>query len=205
MPDFNIENKFKDKYKTIVGIDEAGRGCFAGPVVSASVFMYSFIEIESLNDSKQISPKLRDSLFEHLTSSKNIKYGIGLSDNKYIDDENILKATFASMHDSVYNSGLEPDLLLVDGNLFRSNTFNFKTVIKGDSKSQLIAAASIIAKVYRDRLMIKLSKIYPQYGFERNKGYGTKEHIEALKKYGPTEIHRKSFLTKIFSNQEELF
>ena len=198
MPDFELENECEG---VVVGIDEAGRGPWVGPVVAGCVF---FVKkdvnpylLENLNDSKKISKKKREILYDLLLEEQNngkVKIGIGEASSKEIDELNILNATFLAMKRAMSECGVEPDLVLIDGNRVPKNfEYNAKAVVKGDAKSYSISAASIMAKVYRDRLMEKMALLYPYYGFEKNAGYGTKEHIEALKKYGITPEHRKSY------------
>ena len=198
MPDF----KFEDMYKGLVaGVDEAGRGPWVGPVVAGAViFLNRNINpylLSHLNDSKKISAKTREALFaliEEENRKGNLVFGIGEASAKEIDDINILQATFLAMKRAVQNLGVEPDMALIDGNRTPQNfVCATKCIIKGDALSCSISAASIMAKVYRDRLMQKMALTYPGYGFEKNAGYGTKEHIEGLKKYGITPEHRKSY------------
>ena len=179
----------------LCGIDEVGRGPLAGPVYAAACIFPSF-EIDGINDSKKVSPKKREKIFKEI-KSKNIKYAIGISTEKEIDKINILNATHLAMKRALKNLNIIPDLILVDGNSSPNFGITSKNIIKGDQISYSIAMASIIAKVLRDEFMIKINEIYPQYEFDKNKGYGTKFHVESLKKYGFCEIHRKSFLTKI--------
>ena len=198
MPDWNEENKYTG---TIVGIDEAGRGPWAGPVVAgAVVFLNRDIDSElllSLNDSKKLSAKKREHLYELiLEESKkgNLCYGIGVSSAQEIDEINILQATFNAMRRAVEQLSVTPDVALIDGNQTpKPFSCNVKTIIKGDSISMSISAASIVAKVFRDNMMKDLAKKYPYYGFEKNAGYGTKAHIDGLKKYGVIDEHRKSY------------
>jgi len=176
----------------IAGIDEAGRGPLAGPVVAAAVVFPTDVMIEGVNDSKQLYEKERERLFDIIQDSA-LDIGIGIVDHTIIDEMNILNATFRSMHDAVNNLQYPPDHLLIDGPYFAGANIPFTTVVKGDSKCLSIAAASIVAKVTRDRLMKEYDKQFPRYGFAKHKGYGTKEHLEAIKIHGLCEIHRKSF------------
>lgn len=181
----------------ICGIDEAGRGPLAGPVVVACVIMPKDSMIEGVNDSKKVSEKKREELYENIIDEA-ISYGIGIIDQEEIDTVNILNATKKGLTKSLQELKVKPDLILVDA-LTKIDTLGipYTSIIKGDSKSYSIAAASIIAKVTRDRIMRQWDEIYPVYGFKKHKGYGTATHIEAIKKYGICSIHRKSF-TKNF-------
>ena len=198
MPNFLIEDEFEG---FVVGIDEAGRGPWVGPVVAgAVVFVNRDVNpylLENLNDSKKISKKKREVLYDLLLEEKNkgnIKIGIGEASSKEIDELNILNATFLAMKRALDMCGVEPSMVLIDGNRVPKNFgYEARAVVKGDAKSYSISAASIMAKVYRDKLMEEMSLKYPNYGFQNNAGYGTKEHIEALKKYGITPEHRKSY------------
>ena len=194
MPDFTIEKqKIENGYRYVCGIDEAGRGPLCGPVVAAACILPIDLDIPKLNDSKKLSPKVRLELFE-LIKEKAIAYSIGYGDVEEIDRINILEATLLAMRRAVEGLDIKPDYLLVDGNIFRDFSIQGESVIKGDAVSSSIAAASILAKVTRDLLCDELDALYPQYGIKNHKGYGTKVHIEALKKYGPTPIHRKQFI-----------
>lgn len=180
----------------VCGIDEAGRGPLAGPVFAAAVILPESCEIEGLNDSKKLSAKKREELFP-LIEAKAVSFGIGFATEEEIDEINILQATFLAMKRACDALSQRPDLALVDGNRIPPLGVPVKTIVKGDSLSANIAAASILAKVSRDRLMGKIDGIYPEYGFAKHKGYGTALHVEMLKKYGPCPIHRKTFLKKI--------
>ena len=184
----------------IAGVDEAGRGPLAGPVVAAAVIFPNDLWIDGVNDSKKIPEKKRDRLYAEIISSASA-YGIGIIDNEEIDRINILQASLKAMKIAVGRLSALPDLILVDGNKSFLSNAPTKTVVKGDSKSFAIAAASIIAKVTRDAIMVKAAEEYPYYNWEKNKGYPTKHHIEAVKKYGPTPLHRKTFL-KNFLDEE---
>ena len=198
MPDFVLEDSVKG---IVAGVDEAGRGPWVGPVVAGCVVFLSRevnpYLLENLNDSKKISKKKREKLYEVLLEEKekgNILAEVGVASAKEIDEKNILNATFEAMKRAILNTGVKPDLVLIDGNRVpKEFNYNAKAVVKGDAKSYSISAGSIMAKVYRDKLMEDMAKEYPYYGFEKNAGYGTKEHIEALKKYGITPEHRKSY------------
>lgn len=188
----NIYNK-GGKY--IAGIDEAGRGPLCGPVVAAAVILKDGEYIEGVNDSKKLSEKKRDSLYEEITK-KAISWSVGVVDEKTIDKINILEATRLAMKQAVEGLKLEPDHVLVDAEKHVPIKIPYTPIIKGDSLSVSIAAASIIAKVTRDNMMYDLDKKYPEYEFAKNKGYGTKFHMDAIEKYGLTDIHRKSFCKK---------
>lgn len=194
MPDFSIEKqKIDSGFKYVCGIDEAGRGPLCGPVVAAACILPVDVDIPKLNDSKKLSPKVRMELFE-LIKEKALAYSIGYGDVEEIDRINILEATLLAMRRAVDGLEIKPDYLLVDGNIFRDFDVPGESVIKGDAVSSSIAAASILAKVTRDLLCDELDALYPEYGIKNHKGYGTKVHIEALKKYGPAPIHRKQFI-----------
>ena len=180
--------------KYICGIDEVGRGPLAGPVVAAAVILPKDCDILYLNDSKQLSEKKREELCDEIIE-KAVAYGIGMADEKLIDQINILNADYEAMRIAIRKLTVQPDLLLNDAVKIPEVEIPQVSIIKGDAKSASIAAASIIAKVTRDRLMVSYDEIYPGYGFTKNKGYGSKEHIEALKTLGPCEIHRRSFIT----------
>ena len=189
---------YQEGIDLVCGVDEAGRGPLAGPVCAAAVILPRDLEIEGLNDSKKLSDKRRRALYEVITEQA-ISYGIAVVDEEVIDEINILQATFLAMRQAVLQLSEKPALALVDGN--REPDFGdipIKTIIKGDSLSANIAAASILAKVTRDRFMEEQDAIYPQYGFCVHKGYGTKAHYEALRAYGPCPIHRRTFLKKFY-------
>jgi ribonuclease HII len=193
--------QFQKKYSNIVGLDEAGRGAWAGPVVAAAAIMPLDDPIAGINDSKKLTPKKRDVLFDEI-KTKALCYGIGMIDSVEIDAINILEASKKAMLIALGQLSVEPGFLLVDGNMTLDTDFAQQFVIEGDAKSYSIAAASILAKVTRDRLMCDLSKTYPDYAFESHKGYGTKKHQEALKAHGCLDIHRKSYkpIAKIISS-----
>lgn len=191
---------FSEGYGIVCGVDEAGRGPLAGPVCAAAVILPKDLEIEGLNDSKKLTDKKRRELYD-VICEKAVAYGIAFANEKEIDQINILQATFLAMRRAVEQLSVRPDLALVDGN--REPDFgaiSVKTIIKGDSLSASIAAASILAKVTRDRLMEEYDAAYPQYAFAIHKGYGTKAHYAALTEHGPCEIHRLSFLKKFYGN-----
>lgn len=186
----------KKGYKMVCGVDEAGRGPLAGPVFAAAVILQNDIVIEGLNDSKKLTEKKREKLYEEIKKYA-IDYNVAFASEKEIDNINILNATFLAMKRAIEGLKIQPDFALVDGNRKPELKIDSQTIIKGDSLSASIAAASILAKVERDRLMKKLSEKYSRYQFSKHKGYGTKLHIDLIKQYGPCEIHRKSFLKKI--------
>lgn len=191
-----IENRLYDKgYKYICGVDEAGRGPLCGPVVAAAVILKKDDKIEGVNDSKKLSEKKREKLYDEIIK-KAIAVGVGVSDVEVIEDINILNATKKAMCEAISNLKIKPEYALIDGNQGIDIDIAYDTVVKGDLKSESIAAASIVAKVTRDRLLREYDKKYPEYGFAKHKGYGTKAHIEAIKKYGLTPIHRPSFCSK---------
>ena len=182
------------------GVDEVGRGCLAGPVVSAAVILKKGIDLKLLKDSKKISFKKREEISEHI--KKNSYYAIGIASVEEILNLNILQASLLSMSRAIEKLKIKPGLTLIDGNFAPAGLKNYKTIINGDEKIKVISAASIIAKVYRDRFMIKLSEKYSNYAWERNFGYGTKAHLEGLKNFGVTSHHRKGFkpIHKILSS-----
>lgn len=187
---------FEHKYSTyslICGIDEAGRGPLAGPVVAGAVILPKDCEILYLNDSKKLSPAKREALYEEIME-KAEAVGVGMASPARIDEINILQATYEAMREAVYNLGVTPELLLNDAVTIPDVSIPQVPIIKGDAQSVSIAAASIIAKVTRDRLMVQYDEILPGYGFARHKGYGSKDHIEAIRRLGPTPIHRQTFI-----------
>lgn len=191
---------FEESYRLVCGVDEAGRGPLAGPVCAAAVILPPDLEIEGLNDSKKLTDKRRRALYDVITDQA-IAYGIAFASEQEIDEINILQATFLAMRRAVGQLATKPDLALVDGN--REPDFGaipVKTIIKGDSLSANIAAASILAKVTRDRYMEEQDKIYPQYGFALHKGYGTQAHYAALREFGACPLHRRTFLKKFYGN-----
>ncbi len=198
MPDFSIEKDAVTKgFKTVCGVDEAGRGPLAGPVCAAAVILPEDCIIEGLNDSKKLSEKKREALYEVITE-KAVAYSVAFGTLEEIEEYNILNATFLAMNRAIEGLSLKPDYCLIDGNREPKNIkFPCETVVKGDAKSCSIAAASILAKVTRDRLMLEYDREYPMYGFKNHKGYGTKEHYTAIKEYGVTKIHRLSFLKNV--------
>lgn len=191
---------FAEGYRLVCGVDEAGRGPLAGPVCAAAVILPHDLEIEGLNDSKKLTDKRRRALYDIITE-QSLAYGIAFASEQEIDEINILQATFLAMRRAVEQLQLRPDLALVDGN--REPDFGaipVKTIVRGDSLSANIAAASILAKVTRDRFMEEQDALYPQYGFALHKGYGTQAHYAALREYGTCPIHRRTFLKKFYGN-----
>jgi len=198
---WEIENScYSEKINIICGVDEAGRGPLAGPVCAAAVILPKELELPGLTDSKKLTDKKRRELFP-LIQEQAIAYGIGFASEQEIDELNILQATFLAMQRALDQLKIKPDLALIDGNRERDFGLPVKTVVKGDSLSANIAAASILAKVTRDNLMMEMAEKYPQYGFEIHKGYGTKAHYAALREFGACPIHRASFLKKFYGNQ----
>lgn len=193
----SFEHKYSDKhggtYSLICGIDEAGRGPLAGPVVAGAVILPDDCEILYLNDSKKLSPAKRELLYDEIME-KAEAVGVGMASPARIDEINILQATYEAMREAVSNLGVSPQLLLNDAVTIPDVSIPQVPIIKGDAKSVSIAAASIIAKVTRDRLMVQYDEILPGYGFAQHKGYGSKEHIEAIRRLGPTPIHRQTFI-----------
>ena len=181
------------EYGVICGIDEAGRGPLAGPVVAGAVVLPKGCRILYINDSKKLSEKKRDELFD-VIKEEALSYGIGIVSPERIDEINILQATYEAMHEAVNKLSVKPDILLNDAVTIPGIDVKQIPIIKGDAKSLSIASASILAKVTRDRLMTEYDSLYPEYGFARHKGYGTKVHIEAIKEYGPCPIHRRTFI-----------
>lgn len=181
---------------SLCGVDEAGRGPLAGPVCAAAVMLPFGLEIAGLNDSKKLSEKKREELFDEIIRSA-VSYGIAFATVDEIEERNILGATFLAMRRAVSMLHTAPGLALVDGNRDPGLSIPTECVIKGDGKCADIAAASILAKVTRDRYMLQMAEKYPHYGFEQHKGYGTKQHYAAIREYGPCEIHRRSFLKKM--------
>ena len=196
-----IEDACKEEgYRLICGVDEAGRGPLAGPVCAAAVILPEHLEILGLNDSKKLSDKRRRELFPIIQESA-LTYGIGFASPEEIDEINILQATFLAMRRAISQLHVTPDLALIDGNRETDFGVPCRTVIKGDSLSANIAAASVLAKVSRDDLMLKAAEEYPGYGFEIHKGYGTKAHYAALEEKGPCAIHRRTFLRKFYAQK----
>ena len=198
---WEIEKTWADRgFHAICGIDEAGRGPLAGPVCAAAVILPEGLEIPGLNDSKKLTDKKRRELFP-IIEEQALAYGIGWASQEEIDDINILQATFLAMSRAVEQLNIRPDLALVDGNRAPTLDLPVETVVKGDSLSAGIAAASVLAKVSRDDVMLRMAEEYPGYGFEVHKGYGTKAHYEALRTFGPSPIHRRTFLKKFYGEK----
>jgi len=195
MPDLFFEkNLVESGYKYVAGVDEAGRGPLAGPVVAAAVILPEEFSSNQLNDSKKLSSSKREKIYNELMNvDSKVISAFAVIDEVVIDQINILRATHMAMAQASSNLSIEPSFVIIDGMPIKDFPFNNESIIKGDSKSLSIAAASVIAKVERDRIMLNYSKEYPEYKFEKHKGYGTKLHLDALKKFGPCKIHRKSF------------
>ncbi len=194
MPTFEYEEKhYSEGFNSVCGVDEAGRGPLCGPVVAAAVILPLGLEIEGLNDSKKLSEKKREALFD-VICEKAIAYSIAEASPAEIDEINILNASMLAMRRAVEGLGVKADFALIDGNCSRGFEIPTETVVKGDAKSYSIAAASILAKVTRDRGCIELDREYPEYGIAKHKGYPTKDHMDAVRQYGPAPIYRKSFL-----------
>lgn len=188
-----FDKEYMDEYEYVCGIDEVGRGPLAGPVMAAAVILPKNCDILYINDSKKLSPKKREEMAKKIEEIA-ISIGYGVVDEKIIDEINILNATKRAMKIAIENLSVKPDFCLIDSVKLDNVSISQKSFTKGDEKSMSIAAASIVAKVKRDKYMVEISKKYPEYHFEKNKGYGTKEHIYMLKKYGYSDIHRKTFL-----------
>lgn len=191
---------FSDSIRVICGVDEAGRGPLAGPVCAAAVILPPHLEIPGLTDSKKLTDKKRRELFP-VIQDQAIAFGIGLASEREIDEMNILNATFLAMQRALDQLIVRPDLALIDGNRETDFGLPVKTVVKGDSLSANIAAASVLAKVTRDDIMLEQAKLYPEYGFDIHKGYGTKAHYAALREHGHCAIHRLSFLKKFYGEK----
>ncbi len=196
-----IENGFFEKgIMTICGVDEAGRGPLAGPVCAAAVILPAGLEIPGLTDSKKLTDKKRRELMP-VIKEKALAYGIAFASHGEIDEINILQATFLAMERALDQLSVKPELALIDGNRQKDFGIKVETVVKGDSLSANIAAASVLAKVTRDDYMLEMAQMYPEYGFEIHKGYGTKAHYEALRQFGPCPIHRMTFLRKFYGEK----
>lgn len=194
------DENFAAGFQTICGVDEAGRGPLAGPVCAAAVILPPHVQIPGLNDSKKLSDKRRRELFP-VIQEQALSFGIAFASEQEIDEINILQATFLAMKRAMEQLRVRPELALIDGNRETDFGIPVKTVIKGDSLSASIAAASILAKVTRDDLMIQMAERYPEYGFEIHKGYGTRAHYAALERFGPCPIHRMTFLKKFYERK----
>ena len=194
---WTLENEiYAEGFSLICGVDEAGRGPLAGPVCAAAVILPRGLEIDGLDDSKKLSEKKREKLFDDIVNTA-VSYGIAFASVEEIEEHNILGATFVAMNRAIEQLSTKPELALIDGNRNKGICIESRCVVKGDSKCADIAAASILAKVTRDRYMLEMAEKYPQYRFEQHKGYGTKLHYEMLREYGPSPIHRRDFLRKM--------
>ena len=198
MPDYEFEKAAVNSgFSCICGVDEAGRGPLAGPVCAAAVILPEGAVIEGLDDSKKLTDKKRERLYDVIKETA-VAYSVAYGTLEEIETVNILEATYLAMNRAIEGLNLKPDFALIDGNRVpRGIKIPCETIVKGDSKSMSVAAASVLAKVTRDRLMLEYDKKYPEYNFKKHKGYGTKEHTELIKQYGPCEIHRLSFLKNI--------
>ena len=203
MLDFSYETEAHNKgYRVVCGVDEAGRGPLAGPVFAAAVILPENYSHEILNDSKKLSEKKRDIVYDDIIRDA-VSWSVGVATEQEIDDINILNATFLAMKRAIDGLSIRPDLAYIDGNREPKSGVKEITIIKGDAKCMSVAAASIIAKVSRDRFMLEIDKKYPQYQFSKHKGYGTKLHYEMIEQFGISEVHRKSFLKKIIGEGNE--
>lgn len=198
MPDYEFEKAAVNSgFSCICGVDEAGRGPLAGPVCAAAVILPEGAVIEGLDDSKKLTEKKREKLYDIIKQTA-VAYSVAYGTLEEIETVNILEATYLAMNRAIEGLTVKPDFALIDGNRVpRGIKISCETIIKGDSRSMSVAAASVLAKVTRDRLMLEYDKKYPEYNFKKHKGYGTKEHTELIKQYGPCEIHRLSFLKNI--------
>ena len=198
MPDLELEKEaLKRGYSFVCGVDEAGRGPLAGPVCAAAVILDPSVELEGVNDSKKLSEKKREALFD-VICQKAVAYSIAFATVEEIEEVNILNATYLAMNRAIEGLSVKADFALIDGNRVPKDIkIDCQTVVKGDAKSLSIAAASILAKVTRYRLLLEYDEKYPKYNFAKHKGYGTAEHMEAIRKYGVSEVHRPSFLKKL--------
>ena len=202
MLDFTYEiEAHENGYKVVCGVDEAGRGPLAGPVFAAAVILPDNYTHEVLNDSKKLSEKKRDLVYDDIIKDA-VCWSVGIADEKEIDDINILNATFLAMKRAVDGLEIKPDLAYIDGNQYPKTGVKEITIVKGDSKCMSVAAASIIAKVSRDRFMMEIAEKYPEYQFSKHKGYGTKLHYEMIEKYGVSPVHRRTFLKKILGDEK---
>ncbi len=197
MPDYEFESiAVNNGFTAVCGVDEAGRGPLAGPVYAAAVILPQGLAIDGLNDSKKLSEKKRELLYDEITKNA-VAWSVAFATEQEIDEINILQATFLAMKRAVESLTEKADYALIDGNRMPTLEIKGETVVKGDSRSMSIAAASILAKVTRDRFMLEVDKLYPQYQFSKHKGYGTKLHYEMLAQHGVSPVHRRSFLRKI--------
>ena len=198
---WEFEQKYFDSgVKLVCGVDEAGRGPLAGPVCAAAVILPANIDIPGLDDSKKLTDKRRRELFP-IIQEQAIAYAIAFADHEEIDNINILQATFLAMERAINGLSVRPEVALIDGNRQKDFGLTVETIVQGDSRSASIAAASILAKVTRDDVMLEMAEKYPQYGFEVHKGYGTKAHYAALAENGPSPIHRMTFLKKLYGTK----
>ena len=194
---WTLEHEIYDEgYQLLCGVDEAGRGPLAGPVCAAAVILPRGTEIPGLDDSKKLSEKKRELLFPQI-QEKALAWSVAFATVEEIEELNILRATFLAMNRAIEGLAIRPDLALIDGNQNRDIRMPSRCIVHGDARCASIAAASILAKVSRDRLMTELAEKYPEYGFAQHKGYGTKAHMEAIRRYGPSPMHRLSFLKKL--------
>lgn len=202
MLDFSYEiEAHENEYNVVCGVDEAGRGPLAGPVFAAAVILPENYSHEILNDSKKLSEKKRDLVYDDIVKDA-ICWSVGIADEKEIDEKNILNATFLAMKRAVDGLKIKPDLAYIDGNQYPKTGVKEITIVKGDSKCMSVAAASIIAKVSRDRFMLEIAEKYPEYQFSKHKGYGTKLHYEMIEQYGISPVHRRTFLKKILGEDK---
>ena len=198
---FDLEKRLhREGYTLVCGVDEAGRGPLAGPVCAAAVILPEDCELPGLNDSKKLTEKKREALYDQIIE-KAVAYGIAFSSVEEIEEINILSAALLAMNRAIEKLPEKPDMALIDGNTTRDIKVPARSIVGGDGKCACIAAASVLAKVTRDRLMLDMAKEYPQYAFEKHKGYGTKVHYAALEEYGPSPIHRMSFLKKFYAKR----
>jgi ribonuclease HII len=193
---------YADGWQLVCGVDEAGRGCLAGPVYAAAVILPRGLRIKGLNDSKQVAPKKREELFEIIVK-KAIAYAVGSASEAEIDTVNILNATFLAMNRAIIQLEPAAEIALIDGNRSKGIDFIHRTIVGGDGKSASIAAASILAKVSRDRYMVALAAEYPDFHFDVHKGYGTVQHCEEIRRCGPSPVHRRTFLRKLGYDKDE--
>lgn len=201
--DYSVEKVYWEQgIQLVAGVDEAGRGPLAGPVVAASVILLPYVTIEEVNDSKKLSPRQREILYDTIRQ-KAVSIGIGIVSETEIDRINILQATLKAMHEAVLNLAQSPGFIIVDGNRTPEWSYKSMPLIKGDALCQVVAAASIIAKVTRDRIMIDLDKRYPEYQFAQHKGYATQIHKAAILKYGVSPVHRRTFCKNIINCGEQ--
>ena len=198
---FALEKQLHEEgYNLVCGVDEAGRGPLAGPVCAAAVVLPEDCDLPGLNDSKKLTEKKREALYDQIIE-KAVAYGIAFSSVEEIEEINILSAALLAMKRAIEKLPQAPDMALIDGNTTRDIKVPARSIVGGDGKCACIAAASVLAKVTRDRLMLDMAKEYPQYGFEKHKGYGTKAHYAALEEHGPSPIHRMSFLKKFYAKR----